>query len=652
MSTIHKKIMVYFVEDVPSGFRPKAGDLIIALTPMACYVFDSLGIAYVIPEDLYDQKAIKRDEDDYFFDQLTWFRKLDDIVECVIPFRDEAYIGLPWLYYYFLKQAVDNPIVYLYRLRSMLQRIGHDKIDKISYLSQDRSQMPQGLRTEATLLYPGNLMYKHLLPLYCAEHDLLYDIIDRRLLLPLEGAPGAINERGLKQIVEDWGRGNRILGDLMWYVKRWWSLFGSRTFTVPRTGAGPTGTKKITFLFLSMGYGLCNHASEALRHGHRVLLQRDGHIYEHTGLRLQKLGEMPECNGSFTGEYFKEVAEMPKFDSEIVSWIKEKADCDITGIIREKFRIFLDHVCPSIILFYKFYKDFYQEEAVNYVVGHSLWFLQDFAAMAAAKAIPFARGVLCQHGGGEVFDNHFSIMVRLGVADIFFPYSHELKDHYEEKRKNIPVRLAQQIVNSAYYRSLYEKTKNSRKRKKGSCTKETIFYVPTFINFYASRFNGSEYTPGWYNRLQLRMVEYFATKTEFDFIWKGLSSADDMVNPIPQYIRDKGYTNIGCSDRRFVHHLAKADRVITDFGSSAFCEALTAGLPTICISHTSVKVRHAMRQKLGKSLQDFTDVQEALAILDEFLQGDPQDYVHAVFCKENTESFVSSLEQISTTVAS
>ncbi len=636
--------MIYFIEDVPGDFRVNEHDLLIALTPMACYDLGKKGFCYKVPEDFYDESSIKEGEDEYFLEQIKWFKKLDDLVDDIVPLREEAHIGIVWLYYYFLKQTIDNPIVYLRRLERILQE---SENDKIVYVSRDKSRDPKGLRSDLTLVHTGNLMYKTLVPLYCSERNIPYKMVDISDDYEVKEAGRFFRNKGVWNLAKRFICKNSHLRTLGSRAKLFVQLFDPNQIAdLKRSCIRKRNPKRMTMLFFSMGCGLNCIAMEALKRGHRVIIRDENRFYEHTGVSLRCVYQLPDYDNSLPGKYWEIMKKTPEFKTEILSWIQGESVCDISCIIEDRLEIFLDRVCPAIVFYHKVYLDFINREEINYIIAPSLWWPNDFSAMSAAKASKFTKGILSQHGGGEVFDNYFSIMVRLGVVDIFMSYSQELIEHYEKKRQLIPVGLAGQVLNQYYTSNFAGKITKARRKYKNTNKKETVVYFPTFINYFASRFNGVEYRPIWYYKHQLRLLEYFAKKTEFNFIWKGRTISDDSANPIPLHIKEKHFSNISVSDRGLVEHLLTADRVITDFGASAFWQAVTAKIPTMCISHKSVKTRSSAKDFLGKLYQEFIDFDEVIEKLDEFLGSDPKQYIRDL--PEAETDLLTELELLAT----
>jgi len=153
--------------------------------------------------------------------------------------------------------------------------------------------------------------------------------------------------------------------------------------------------------------------------------------------------------------------------------------------------------------------------------------------------------------------------------------------------------------------------------------RQTVIYLPTFFFGNEGQYNDT-YSDTWYYKLQRAILEYLATRQDYYFIWKGLIESDKCWNPIPQWIQDRGFDNIGVETYRpFTKFLLTADKVICDLASTGFYEAVAAGVPTMALCYRAHRIREGAREVFGEMLRDFTTYDEAVEHIKNFLDNDP-----------------------------
>ena len=146
------------------------------------------------------------------------------------------------------------------------------------------------------------------------------------------------------------------------------------------------------------------------------------------------------------------------------------------------------------------------------------------------------------------------------------------------------------------------------------------------MDWDARGMDGGSYADTWYYEFQKSLIEYFSTRKELTFVWKGLPASDVIYNPIPNFIMDNNFTNIEVATSPFKEHLLSADRVICDYPSTGFYESVVAGVPTMSLYHRALKVRKSAVDNFGNLLKSCSDIPEAIKHIDEFLNSNPESY--------------------------
>jgi hypothetical protein len=186
---------------------------------------------------------------------------------------------------------------------------------------------------------------------------------------------------------------------------------------------------------------------------------------------------------------------------------------------------------------------------------------------------------------------------------------------------------------------------NYLRQKSKGIKKNRIIYLPTMLRGNFGRFDCAHYPDTWYYKFQKAIIEYFSTRQEYMFVWKGIPASDVAYNPIPDFIKDNHFSNIEIATNSFTQHLISADRVICDYPSTGFYEAVVAGVPTISLYHKAMKVRQSAVAYFGNLLKLFSDTSEAIKHIDEFLGSNPELY--KIELDLEGKSILEILEEIS-----
>jgi hypothetical protein len=177
---------------------------------------------------------------------------------------------------------------------------------------------------------------------------------------------------------------------------------------------------------------------------------------------------------------------------------------------------------------------------------------------------------------------------------------------------------------------------NINHRQKGK-----VIYLPTFFNGDSC---GVQYQDGWYYKLQTAILTLFSTYKDYEFIWKEGIGADRLYNPIPDFVEDRGFSNIKVATDSFAKHLKYADRVICDLPSTGFYEAVVSGVPVMTLWRRDMPFRQSALDYFGNLIKPFSDIGEALMQIREFLADSPEKY--QVKLDRGNESLIDVLERL------
>ena len=94
----------------------------------------------------------------------------------------------------------------------------------------------------------------------------------------------------------------------------------------------------------------------------------------------------------------------------------------------------------------------------------------------------------------------------------------------------------------------------------------------------------------------------------------------------------------------FIEHLLTADRVICDYPNTGFYESIVASVPTMSLYHTSFELRKTALAYFEDILKPYSNVQEAIEKIENFLNSNPELYISDVETKD--KNIVEILEEI------
>ena len=114
-----------------------------------------------------------------------------------------------------------------------------------------------------------------------------------------------------------------------------------------------------------------------------------------------------------------------------------------------------------------------------------------------------------------------------------------------------------------------------------------------------------------------------ASRPDCRFIWKGLPSSDQLADPIPGLIADRGYANVSFELRPLLDVIAGMDRIFTDYPSTALFEAVHVRKPILALLFPRFcVVRPTAAARFETVLRPCDTETEALAQISRFLDAD------------------------------
>lgn len=135
----------------------------------------------------------------------------------------------------------------------------------------------------------------------------------------------------------------------------------------------------------------------------------------------------------------------------------------------------------------------------------------------------------------------------------------------------------------------------------------------------------------WYFKWHKKLINYFNSRKDFNFVWKGIPVSNQIYDPIPNLINDRKYKNIRYATEPFIKWIKRADLVLLDLPSTALYEAGISGLPVMSLSFYPLNyIRGSALKLFGNSLELINSFDEGIAKIDNFLNSNPDEFIVSI----------------------
>lgn len=607
---------LYLVEHYSPDIKFDGNSLIVALTPEVCYRLDKAGIKYSVIEDYYDEVELSSEVGEYLESVSQWIDGLDEFLRNNIK---ELNLKIATIYEWYLKRMIiDTLYIRCYALKRLFEAI---KPLDIVFISHKPEEPHLNYRFE----YYGRSYYSQVIPVLCSEKN-----------IPLTSVflePGGKDVKEIKSVSHGGNLINRLRRTLyksatvrrLHFIYRY---FSKRPFPKQKS------RERLNIFMLKTSYIGMDFVIDALERGHNVYQLSGDFIVKysplgtrrHLDLKAEYKDKVTDLNNSI----WENTANLLE-SHDLIKWFNEKCQMDVSEIILPKLRHFISTVCPEIIGYFRVFTEFCEKDRIDILFTPSVSPLIEYAALAAANFK--GLNTVCLSHGDTVVANRFWTVFELENFNIHISSNRGAKKYCEClcKANNISTELY-----ISPHRLLGIKKIDHLRQKQKANIKKRIIYLTTFMVWDVRTITGFDYPDTWYYKFQKSLIEYFSTKTEYTFVWKGLPQSDAIYNPTPDFLRDSNFKNIEVATNPFVEHLLSADRVICDYPSTGFYESIVAGVPTMSLYHKACIVRKSAVDYFGNLVKPFSDVTEAIKHIDEFLNSDPELYKTTIDMENNS----------------
>lgn len=600
----------YLIEEYTPKLKFEKDSTIIALTPKACYDLDKFGIKHSIIEDYYNREDLLNQDDEYFQFQLKWIDSLDNFLQRNIPNLKKYDLKPSEIYFYFLKTMVmDSLYIICYQLLKLVDRLKpkHIVFATSSYKEED---------FDFQLRHYITSYFYEIIPILCKEKNIDLDIVT---IKKQELETKYNNNKSSNEIIEGEIRKKlakiKFFRDLYFFTK-----YGKHTLFNKKT------RKDLNLLLLKTGHNAWEIVKDGLKRKHNIFLLKENKIMKYSSFGEKTYYELNNKDKNSL-KIPEDILEKLK-NSQLIKQFNHQCKLDASDILFPKLEHFILKIVPELYNYYLGFVDFYEKEKIDFVITPHRTSPIEFSAIAAANNCENVKSVGVDHGH-DVFIKNYWHNSEMKNYNIYICFDNEIKNylnHLCAKKGH-----STNIKCSSHKFLDIQKIKHMRSmQKKDADEKVRIIYLPTMFHEDCVRMESNVYPDAWYYKFQKELIEFFSNKKEFIFVWKGIPASDAVYNPIPDFIKDKKFSNIKIATNPFREHLLSADMVICDYPSTGFYESLIAGIPTISLYHKNFKIRNTAKKYFGEKLKPFSTTSDAIDIIKKFLNSKPQLYMESI----------------------
>lgn len=612
---------VYLIESYNSSVKLKKDDTIVALNPTVCYQLDKENIEYSTIEDYYDEKELKKIEDKYRQFQIKWINNLDIFLQKNIKNLKKHNLKMGSIYSRIIrKRIMDGLFFRCYQLLSFYDKIRPKNI----FFLTDKGKKEH---SDYTFVNEETSLFSRLIPIICKEKKIdlnTIDVTDDFLYIGKE----EYCKRKSDDIIKENLSKMKFLRKLYFF-----KTYGKDILFKKKSD------NKLNILLLKTAHNGFEIIKDSLARNHNIFLLKDDRI-----LKYSIFGEETYCE--LDDKYKKEIVitqeTIQKFKNNfLIKQFNDQCKLDVSEIFIPKIEYFVSEIIPELFNFYMLFIDFYDREQIDFVIIPNRSKLTHFSAIAASNNAEHTYSVGIDHGHDALIKKDWH-NCEMKTYDIYICYDEEIKNHLQEicnkERYNTIIEIS-----SHKFSDIQPLKKVSSTQKKNFNKKSKIIYVAYLVDGDYQNIGYNKYSEIWYYFFQKKLIEFFSTKNDFIFIWKGRPVSDHVYNPIPNFIEDKNFSNVRFAMSPFKKYLKLSDRVICDDPSTSFYESTLSGIPTLSLCHKNFKIRETAIKHFQKQLQFFSKKDEAITIINDFLIDKPCRYVKSV--NTRYKSIVEILEE-------
>ncbi|MBI4596971.1 MAG: hypothetical protein HY737_01035 [Candidatus Omnitrophica bacterium] len=590
------------LDEYPPGFAPEPGDHVVSLTAQASYWLDRAGQPYAIAPDAGTEQALRQREERYWQEQLAWFDDIDVHLQERLEALRARNIRPTMLYGHYWKIMLDQLFVRGLESSLVLNQRSYDRV-----VLWTRPQPPGGLDQFVLPMKRHGLrggVWSRVWPVLCAARGIPFE----EQIAPNE--PAVNGNHGPAQARHERSR------EWAWRMLGWLSSLR------------PSAGSPLVLLFLETNRDLRGLLRHALSEGHRCLLSRGQRVIDlsHGGRCLLTLHEVEEGAASLRARWHAAAQELCAPASPLWRWPDSWFGVPMRPLLADHLTSWMaSELYPMISLADQFHA-LYAQAGVDFVVTSCVNHRTLSAAVAAChRPNSRARSVLMAHGDGPDEAPAWDLIE-------LFPYQHyvvphvEFADYFRARRALYPGRAVAQVHVGSYR---WPRLAGLRRDEAGlglrrppmklSSARPVVVYVVGRPEDAFRYLNKPDYSETAYYRLETALLRLFARRSDYTFVIQLFPGAATRPTAVERFVHDLGASHLSISRAPFTQWLSWADRVIMDTPSTPLYETALAGVPFRLLVPRGWALRPTAVSQFAASLSRFTAPEEAVAIVDQYL---------------------------------
>ena len=640
----------YLLDKWHKSFILPEGCQAVALNENTIYQLEKCNIPYVVLEDYYKSFEIRGDIDAFTLHQLEWFGEFDSYLKEVFKEAKELDVNLANIYYYGLKYLVDNVILVSLALRQFMEK---GKPTKVSFVgmpyTEERFDHLIGVEPPVTThAFEGLLdkdftkeegLYSFLIDLICQDYGVEFE----RLFF--------------EETEDDSGSFESVHKSSVGTIQKKSKEFVKKIFPAK----GISSLKE--FFFLKHLIKICSRSHAQKEKKGRVLVLHSLKSTEDFVINLRNHGfhlffKQPQAVRDIAWTrilnhqripHVKSIVQTPNdFDmndflkSRIMKWINtECGGIDVSGILSSRLRYFICKICPELLTKIQDYKDYYIKNDIDFVLAPNVWSVDESAAMAAARLSPSTKTIGMGHGadGYETKSRYFYLY---RYCDFYISATKGETENEQFLTKYYNQEYPKSYTHDYLFRDLmntYTKDRIVKPLKQAKGRKVVLFVPVVYPSPAARSFQLNQPFPMEFIPWHRALAEYFSKQKDTFFIWKALIQpiGDQTYDPITQLIGSDKYENVSFEFNKITYWFPYVDRILCDFPSTAFFESMYSSIPAMALYQPKHQIlRFNAKDCFGKSIQPYTEIDEGLKVVDNFLNAPKEDYI-VPLCEVNED---------------
>jgi len=579
--------------------------VIVALTPEVCYHLDKRGIDYSIIEEHYNEHELFEDRHAFLQNQEDWFRDFDVFLRNDIDKLNTCGLNLASIYSLYIKNIVDTIIFKSYILNTLFNKFNPSSVVFVTF-------QPKKKVLKDYLGYHDKSAYAHLIPIICEKYSInLFEYF-------------GYSAQNIKNVTHNIGD---KISKIRKYIPSIWGMFTSVLRPKKQTNV-------LKILQLNIAYNGFSIIKDAFVNGHNAYLLIDNKIFKFHRFGF-RIFDIKHNNDHIENTFhdWNQTAQLLE-THELIKWINEKCFLDVSNIVLPNLKYFVSNICPDLLQYYETFLSFYEAESIDVVLSPYMQSTIELAAIAAANKCKYTKTICVEHGD-DVFTEIFWRKKELINFDILIVSNEENKQYLESMCEKY--NFETEIYSISERMKTMIKLGEFRQTGKSGSNNNEIIYLPTFLTWDPLRIDTNIHiSPTRYYKFQKSLLEYFSEIDDYTFIWKGLFASELLYNPIPKLIKDMDIKNVKVETEPFKKYIPYANKVVCDYPSTGMYESIIAGVPTMCLCSDKLNVRKSGIDLFEKVIKFYSNVDEAIDYIDEFVSADSKKYTaHLNTCDKN-----------------